>query len=162
MKLDFVDIKILEILQLNARAPISEIAKSVGVAPSTAQNRVRALETAGVIEYYSAVVALDHVATFVEVFVRVTLNDHSAEANEDFQNHIWKMPEVIGCFLISAASEYLMHVLVSDTSELRSIVIDKLSQLPQVDTVSTELVLDAVKTDYLLPLRSLVGAQARA
>jgi DNA-binding Lrp family transcriptional regulator len=156
MTLDYTDIKILEILQLNARTPITELAKSVGVAASTAVNRVRALESAGVIEYYSAVLSLDHVADFVEVFVRVSLQDHSAEANEEFQTVVWEMPEIIGCFMVGAASEYLMHVLVRDTVELRNTVVGRLSQMPQVDRVSTDLVLEAVKTDSLLPLRGLM------
>lgn len=156
MTLDYTDIKILEILQLNARTPITELARSVGVAASTAVNRVRALESAGVIEYYSAVLSLDHVADFVEVFVRVSLQDHSAEANEEFQTVVWEMPEVIGCFMVGAASDYPMHVLVRDTVELRNTVVERLSQMPQVGSVATDLVLEAVKTDSLLPLRELM------
>lgn len=156
MTLDYADIKILEILQLNARTPITELARSVGVAASTAVNRVRALESAGVIEYYSAVLSLDHVADFVEVFVRVSLQDHSAEANEEFQTVVWEMPEVIGCFMVGAASDYPMHVLVRDTVELRNTVVERLSQMPQVGSVATDLVLEAVKTDSLLPLRGLM------
>lgn len=160
MKLDFTDIRILEIMQLNARTSIADLAKSVGISPSTALSRLRALESSGVIDYYSAVVSLGSAAEFIEVFIRVTLNDHSQEANEDFQTMVWEMPEIISCFLVNGASEYLMHVLTSDTAELQRAVVERLTQLPQVDALSTELVLDAVKTDYLMPLRSIMRTQA--
>src|SRR6266567_9349517 len=71
--LDRIDIKSLAVLQRNGRSTIQKLAETVGLSPRPCLERVRRLETAGIIVGYQAVLQLERLGRPVSIFAEVAL-----------------------------------------------------------------------------------------
>ena len=94
-KRDEKDLRILDILQEQARISNSDLAQHVGLSPSPCWRRVRALEDAGVIQQYVALVSAKSVGLPINVFATVTLEKQIESALEAFEKSIAERPEVM-------------------------------------------------------------------
>jgi len=150
--MDPVDLRILEVLQTNARTPNAELARAVDLAPSTTLERVRRLEERGVIRGFRAV--LDPVALElrVQAMVMVHLSHHQAGSIEEFEARIRDVPQVIACFNLTGRYDYLLQVVARDIDHLRELVTRTLAAIPGVEQQETFLVLATPKPDQGLPL----------
>lgn len=143
--LDRTDQKILAELSANARVPISELARRVGLSKTPIQARVKRLEERGYIRGYRAMVdpvklGLDHVA-----FVEVKLRDTREKALREFNEAVTKVGEVEECHLIAGAFDYLLKVRTRDMTRYRQVLGEHVSSLPHVAHTSTHVAMQAVK-----------------
>ena len=90
MKLDKPDISILEAVQKDGRLSNRDLAKEVSLSPSPSWRRLRALEEAGVISHYAAVVDRHKVGLSIMGFAHVTLHDHSTDKVKKFDRAIMR------------------------------------------------------------------------
>ena len=82
IKLDQIDHKVLEILQQNAKITNAQLSKEIGLSPAPTLERVKKLETAGIIESYHAQLNREKVGLGVTTFVTVTLIGHKKQVTE--------------------------------------------------------------------------------
>ncbi len=155
MKLDRRDTQILAALQQDGRRSVVELAELVGLSPTPCARRLRQLEEAGVIQGYTAVVEPRALGLSVQAFVQVKLERHTDENVEQFKRALPQLDEVIGCFALTGAHDFMLHVVVPDLDSLQTVVLRKLLKIPSVRDVQSSIVLETVKRSPRLPLAHL-------
>lgn len=150
--LDDIDRALIRELQRDARRSNRELAAAVHVAPSTASERIRALTAENVVRGYHADVDLGALGRRVQSLTAITLRPPTRENIESFRNWLAAQPELIGLFVVSGASDFLLHLAVPDTDSLYAFVIDKLTERAEVADVNTSLIYEHVRRPVLEPL----------
>ena len=152
MKLDEIDLRILEELQLNARLTNVALAERVHLSASPCLARVRALERAGVIDRYVTLVKPLAVGLGVSVFIQITLEKQSTEALKVFEAAVLRRPEVMECYLMTGDADYLLRVVVADVQALERFILYQLSPIPGIANIRSSFALKQVKYKTSLPL----------
>jgi Lrp/AsnC family leucine-responsive transcriptional regulator len=146
-EIDRIDEKILHELSGNGRLPNTELADRVGLSPSACLRRVQELERSGVIRGYRTVLDPKSVGRGFVAYVAVGLSDHSKKSQSAFERAATRSPEVIECHNITGSVEYLLRVEVSDLEAYKVFHTDVLGTLPQVNAITTYVVMDSPKDD---------------
>ena len=160
MKLDRRDTQILAALQQDGRKSVVELAEEIGLSPTPCARRVRQLEESGVILGYAAVVEPRSLGLSVQAFVQVRLERHTDDNVEQFKRALAHLDEVIACFALTGAQDFILHVVVPDLESLQSVVLRKLLKIPSVRDVQSSIVLETVKHSPRLPLGHLEDTAA--
>jgi DNA-binding Lrp family transcriptional regulator len=153
MELDRYDRGILQSLQREGRITNSELAARVNLSESACLRRVRALETAGLIEGYAAVLNEQKAGLGVNVFVSITLERQERADLAAFEQAVRRVPEVMECYLMSGEYDYLLRVVVADTADFERVHSRNLTSLPLVARVHSSFALRAVQKSRELPVR---------
>lgn len=130
--LDAIDRNIVRLLRLNARATNAKLAAEVGLSQSACLRRLRALERAGVIQGYTAIVGSGVHDTTMAVIVSITLERQTEDVFTRFEAAIRKHPEIQECYLMTGGADYLLRVEVENSAEFERIHTEVLSMLPGV------------------------------
>lgn len=152
MTLTEQDRKLLMRLQADARLSNQELAESVGMSASACWRRVRALEEAGVIAAYRAIVNPDKAGLGFSAIVHVSLMRHGADPVESFVKCVLDRPEVLECFATTGEADYHLRVVCRDKDAYNDFLDQFLFRLPGVSQVRTNLVLKVIKADGPAPL----------
>lgn len=128
--LDQIGLKILSVLQENARMPLSRIGNKVGLSAPAVAERMRKLEEAGVIKGYHARIAPEAVGRSVSAFINLTTDSRNYTAVKTLATD---MHQITSCHHISGDASFIIHVLVEDLPALESVV-ERLSPLGQTQT----------------------------
>ena len=138
--LDDVDRHLLELLAADARISNARLAAAVGVAPSTALARVRALRSRGVIRGFHAEVDLAALGRPLQALVAIRLSVHSRDQIESFTEHVRTLPGVLSIFHVTGQTDYLLWVAAADAHDLREFVVEHLASDPAVSHAETSLI----------------------
>ena len=152
MDLDAIDRRILTELQADARISNAALAEAVGLSASPCLRRVRALEAAGVIRRYAALLEAAEVGLPISVFVQVTLERQIEQALETFETAIQDRPEVMECYLMTGDADYLLRVVVSDLNAYERFLKEHLTRVSGVSSIKSSFALNQVKYSTALPL----------
>lgn len=150
-ELDSIDWKILSALQENARIPNIELADRVGLSPSPCLARVKTLERGGFIIRHVTLLDPGAVGLGVSVFIQVRLEKQIEPTLTVFEKAVANRLEVMECYLMTGAADYLLRVVVSDLQEFQRFVTD-LSKIPGVGNIQSSVALKQVKYKTALPL----------
>ncbi len=120
VQLDDRDLAIVAALQEDARATYSDVAGRIGMSQSAVHDRVRKLESAGVIRGYRAVVAPEALGLFVTALVAATPLDPSQP--DDLPERVRGFPEVEDCFSVAGEANYILKVRVRTTTHLEELI----------------------------------------
>jgi DNA-binding Lrp family transcriptional regulator len=153
MHLDRIDRAILAELQRNGRLSNRELAEGVHLSESACLRRVRALEEAGVIDRYAALVNQAKVGLPGNVFVSITLNRQEQADLAAFEAAVQGVPEVMECYLMTGQQDYLLRVVVSDPADFERLHSQHLTRLPGVARVQSSFALRIVRKSVELPVR---------
>jgi Lrp/AsnC family leucine-responsive transcriptional regulator len=129
MKLDRYDRSIVHVLQLDGRITNSQLAETVSLSESACLRRVRALEEAGFIEGYTALINQQKAGCPVNVFVNITLDRQEQAHLHAFEEAARKVPEVMECYLMSGEYDYLLRVVLADTADFERLHSQHLTRL---------------------------------
>lgn len=151
MKLDKIDHAILESLQKDGKLSNVELANKVGLSESACLRRVKSLDDRGVITHYAAHLDSAAVGLPGTVFVRVSLENQQEEKLHQFEAAVSDVREVMECYLMSGDVDYMIRVVVRDTSDYERIH-NILTRLPGVDRVHSSFALRSVLKRTRLPL----------
>lgn len=149
---DTIDRKILNLLQLNSKINIKELALKTGLTQTPIYERIKRLEKSGIIKKYIAVLDKEKIGFTVEVFCQVTLLVHSKELINRFENSVNKMDEVIECFHVAGNYDYLLKVIVKDMKNYQLFLKNKLSVLESVTNVQSTFVMTSTKDNTIYNL----------
>ena len=150
--LNRIDRRLLEILQADGRLTNLELAGRVNLSPSACLRRVRALEEAGVIRRYAAIVDPAKVGLGLRAFVTVKLEKRGRMPTDAFAKAVKDWPEVLGCHSMTGEMDYLLRVVVQDMAHYSRFIMDTLLKHPSVEDCKTSFVLDRVKVTTAVPL----------
>src|ERR1700752_801871 len=107
VKLDEIDILLLNELQADADRTNVELARSTGLSPAATLHRVRALKESGVIRIIRAHVAPALVGSPVQAFVMATLPRHDPRCGARLETYVRSLPQVIGADSLAGETDYI-------------------------------------------------------
>lgn len=153
VRLDIHDRRILIELQGDARLTNQVLAQRVGLSSSACWRRVKALEEAGVILRYTAILDPKKVGIGECVFAHVTLARHSLAMNRQFADAIRIRPEVMECFYTTGDADMLMRVATPSVSAYDRFLEDYVFSAPGISQVRSNFALRQIKFETALPLQ---------
>lgn len=146
-KIDDINARILRILSREGKIANLDLAERVGLSPSACLRRVQELERAGVIAGYRAVLDPARLGMGFVAYVTVGLNSHTKAAQEAFERAIARAPEVRECHNVTGSVEYLLRVETTDLAHYKHWHTEVLGILPQVQAITTFVVMGSPKDD---------------
>ena len=152
MKLDPIDIRILNELQNDSSHSNVELAKRVHLSPSPCLMRVKALKDKGVIRNYVALADPKILGLGLNVFISISLKEQSKEALGKFERSISEHDEVMECYLMTGDSDYLIRVAVADMDALEKFILEQLTPIPGIEKIRSSFALKQVRYKTALPL----------
>lgn len=151
-----IDKKILELLQENSKVSNQTLAEKVALSPSPCLRRVKQLEDEGYIDKYVALLNPAKLGLQLTILVTVGLGTHDAKKMEKFESAITTFPEVTHCYLVAGqAQDYVLKIIVPNLNDYQSFLLNKLTQLPDVKTVHSSVVLRSIVDKSAFPLDHL-------
>lgn len=147
-KLDEIDRKILRILRSDGRISNQKLADSVHLSPTPCWNRVRALEEAGYIEGYAAILSQRALGLPDTVIIEVTLERHDEDMLERFGEALAQLPEVMEASLLTGDYDYLIKVAVAGTEGYERFLRQRLYKIPGIRHSRSTFVLRTLKRTH--------------
>jgi DNA-binding Lrp family transcriptional regulator len=144
---DDITARILRELARDGRISNLELADRVGLSPSACLRRVQELERSGVIKGYRAVLDPGRMGVGFVAYVSVGLGQHTKAVQEAFERAMARAPEVRECHNVTGAVEYLLRVEVADLAAYKHFHTEVLGVLPQVQALTTFVVMGSPKDD---------------
>lgn len=151
-KLDAIDLRLLEILQEDAKTNVKEIAAQLNMTKTPIYERIKRYDREGIVDRYVAVVNRELLAPSMVVFCSVSLESQKLEEIEKFSQAIAQIPEVLECYLMGGANDFLLKVVVSDLSAYHRFSTGKLAALPNVGQIKSTFVLNEIKRSTVYPV----------
>ena len=152
LTLDAVDWRILRELQSDGRITNVELARRAGISPPPCLRRVRALEKAGIVKGYRAVLDQKQVGFDVTMFAMVGLHSQAEADLIAFEQRVAHLDVVRECYMLSGEVDFLLKCVAPDLATAQDFVINELTSLPNVDSVKTTLTLRQSKAEAAIPL----------
>ncbi|EPJ94809.1 MULTISPECIES: Lrp/AsnC family transcriptional regulator [Pseudomonas] len=150
--MDRIDRKILAQLQADGRLSVTELAERVGLSLSPCHRRVRALEDSGVILGYRALLAPSELGLNFSAMVFVTLREVTRQAITDFETAVIETSQIVDAQRLFGDPDYLLHVVAADLPAFQQLYDERLTSLPNVQRLTSTLVMKRVIQDRMLPL----------
>jgi Lrp/AsnC family transcriptional regulator len=150
--MDRIDLRILDLLQTDAARSNADLAEAVGLSVSPCWRRVALLEEQGVIRKRVAILDRDRLGLGVTVIVQVRLTTHGRQSLVDFEERVRELPEVTQCFTVMGAIDFVLVVVTTDIRAYERFMRERLSQLPGVQAIESNIVMSAIKDTTALPL----------
>ncbi|MER5543919.1 Lrp/AsnC family transcriptional regulator [Streptomyces sp. NPDC001118] len=142
--MDELDSEIVRLLQSDARQSNRELARKLGVAPSTCLERVRALTRRGVIRGYHADIDPAALNRGVQALVSVQVRPLNRTVIDTFKGFASSLPEVLHVFVLSGGDDFLLHVAVQDLDRLHAFLVDRLSKRAEITGFRTSMIFQQV------------------
>jgi Lrp/AsnC family transcriptional regulator, leucine-responsive regulatory protein len=150
--LDQIDLRILNILQLDSKHTIKEVAIHLHMTTTPVYERIRRLEDEGYIKRYVALLDSDKLDFGLTAFCRLTINEKSRQAREEFEHRIHGFGEVLECHHLAGTADYQLKVVVSDIKAYHDFVVNKLSKLVGITAIESSFVMAEIKQTTSLPI----------
>lgn len=148
--LDKIDLAILKLLQQNARITIKEISEKVHLSTTPVHERIRRMETSGVIKQYVTIVNGAKVKKGLMVICYVSLKQHSRNAGDKFIKSILQMEEVVECLTISGEFDFMLKVVTENMDTYYDFHVNRLSAIENMGNVQSVFVMGVIKQTHQL------------
>ena len=146
-QLDDIDWQILDELQKDGRITNVELAKRIGISAPPCLRRVRSLEEKGYIDGFHAALDQKKLGLGVTAFAMVGLTSQAESDLQAFSEKISKMPQVVECFMLSGEVDFILKCTTTDLTSFQDFIINKLTTIPNVDSVKTSLSIKCCKSN---------------
>ena len=157
MKLDAIDLRILQAVQQDGRITKLALADRVGLSATPCWVRLKRLEDAGIIAGYHARLALRRIAPFASVIVQVTLANHRQADFDRFEQAMAARPEVVACWAVGGGVDYMLKVVARDIDAYQRLVDQLLADQIGIERYYSYIVTRTLKEDAPPPLALLAG-----
>ena len=152
-KLDETDLNILAELYENSRITNKDLSAKIKIAPSTCLERVKKLQAQGVIKAFSLDIDYKAIGGDIEAMISVKLGKHSSEIIQSFSKDLAGHPEVLRVFYMGGNNDFLLHITVADTEQLRNFILRSVASRDEVIHIETTLIYEQLSSNTL-PLRT--------
>ena len=156
-RLDAIDWRILKELQSDGSITNVALAERVGLSPPPCLRRVRALEAAGLITGYTALLDERRLGFPVEAFALVRLHSQSEPDLRAFENRALAWPLVRDAHMLSGESDYILRCLAPGLEDFQDFVLRELTAAPNVASVKTHLTIRRAKREPGVPVMQALG-----
>ncbi len=151
--LDVTDIKILELLQTNSRIKRNVIAEKIGLSIPSVTDRLKHLESEGIIESY--ITKLNHKKLGNDITAFIIVISESSKHYKEFIEQVKQTPEVLECHSITGDGSHMMKIRTTSTSSLEKLL-SKIQSWKGVRATRTSIVLTTIKEGYYLDLKNKI------
>jgi Lrp/AsnC family leucine-responsive transcriptional regulator len=153
MNVDRYDRQILHVLQEDGRISNQDLADRIGLSPSPCLRRVRALEEAGIIAGYRALLDARKLGLSLMALIHISMDRHTPDRFENFEAEIGAIPEIMECLLITGQdADYQLKVIVRDMDAYQELLLNRITRIPGVTGVHSSFVLRRVVDKTSLPI----------
>jgi DNA-binding Lrp family transcriptional regulator len=152
LRLDATDRRILRELMADGALTNVALAQRVGLSAPPCLRRVRALEDAGVIQGYTALVDEGALGFELTAFALVGLHSQSEPDLNAFENRVLGWPMVREAYMLSGESDYILKCVAPDLRSFQEFVLKELTAAPNVASVKTNLAIRRAKLAPGVPL----------
>ena len=156
MRLDAIDLRILEAIQENGRITKLALAEKAGLSPTPCWLRLRKLEKAGIVSGYHARIAVRRLAPVASVMMEVTLANHRQADFDRFERAVAATPEIVACWSVGGGVDYILKIVAADIDAYQRLVDGLLDRELGIDRYFTYIVTKTVKEETVLPLDALL------
>lgn len=153
MTIDRIDAEILRLLQKDARLSNKQIAAAVGLAPSSAHDRLKRLWGEGALTGAHADVAPKVMGVGLEALLLIELSKHERATVDSFMEDVVHIPEVRSARLITGRYDLVVHVVARDTRHLMDLALDRFTNRPGVTRIETSIIYET-RVNHELPMLS--------
>ncbi|MGN6652791.1 Lrp/AsnC family transcriptional regulator [Trinickia sp.] len=153
MKLDRIDVRILQALQQDAHVKAADLAESLGLSLSPFYRRIRLLEEDGIISRHVTLLDQEKAGFSVSAYVSVAVDKKRAPLLKSFEQEVTTFEEVMECYLMTGDFDYMLRVVVPDIASLEKFVVEKLSKIDTVKDINTSVALRRVHYKTALPVK---------
>ncbi|MET4140745.1 Lrp/AsnC family transcriptional regulator [Pedobacter sp. UYP1] len=150
--LDPTDLEILRILQQDATLTNKEIAFKLHKSIATVHDRIKKLKEKGYIKRVVAILDRQKINKSLIAFSQVLLKEHTAESLGEFEQEVAKFSEVMECFQMTGAFDFILRIATSDMDTYHLFLRNKLAKLSNISTVQSFFVLSETKSETAYPL----------
>lgn len=147
---DDTDLKILELLQADARMKRNEIAEKIGLSLPSVTDRMNKLEEIGVIETY--ITKLNHKSLGKDITAFISVISESSTHYKDFISHVQQNPEILECHSITGDGSHILKIRTSNASSLEKLLA-KIQSWKGVRSTRTSIVLSSHKETFSIDLK---------
>ena len=152
MKIDAIDKKILNTLQKNAKITNAKLSKEVGLSPAPTLERVRKLETRGIISGYHAKLDKSKIGLNVSTYVMVSLKSHNKKNLDLFIDQIKNVDNIVECHHIKGSGDFILKVVAKDIESYQKLMLEKVSEIESTDSLQSMIILSTFKDNKVMPL----------
>lgn len=145
MKLDRIDSLLLKYLQEDCKQTNKELSLKLDLSVTAVYERIKKLERLGIIKDYVALLDKAKVQLAFVVFCHVKLEKHAKDAITQFEKDVARLPEVLECYHVSGAYDYLLKVVVPDMEHFREFMVNKLTTLKDIGSTESSFNINEVK-----------------
>ncbi len=149
------DVKILELMQVNSDRSSSEVAEKLNMSQSPAWRRINRLEEEGVIEKKVAILSKEALGMELVAFTTINLSQAGRKNMEMFEDAVKLLDEVVECYTMTGAWDYMLKVVVKDIRHYEKFVRSRLLAVPMIGEVHSHISVTEIKNTTELPLRQL-------
>lgn len=150
--IDSLDLKILRILQEKGKISNIQLSQEIGLSPAPTLERVKKLETSGMIKSYHAVINANKLGLGFSALIQISLTRQINNAIKNFTKAITEIPEVTQCLQVTGNFDYQLLVIVKDIPAFERLIADKLSKIEEIGQMQTMVVLSTIKDSKILPV----------
>ena len=154
MTLNTIDMKILALLQNDARITNQMLADHIGMSASPCWRKVRKLEEDEVIQGYRAVLNRKKIGLGVMVFVRVSIDSHSEAEARKFEQEVTALEDVVACYSIGGDADFLLQVVAQDLDAYADFAMKVIRRLPGIKEMQSMFVLKEIKPLVSYPIKA--------
>lgn len=154
MTLSTIDMKILALLQNDARITNQTLADHIGMSASPCWRKVRKLEEDEVIQGYRAVLNRKKIGLGVMVFVRVSIDSHSEAEARKFEQEVTALEDVVACYSIGGDADFLLQVVAQDLDAYADFAMKVIRRLPGIKEMQSMFVLKEIKPLVSYPIKA--------
>lgn len=145
MKLDRIDLRLVELLQQNCKQTTKELADQLDLSTTAVYERVKKLEKQNIITDYVAIVNKDKINRSFMAISHVKIKSHSKDAILKFEKKVSQIPEILECFHVSGEYDYILKIGVQDMEAYREFMLSKLTTMEEVQSTHSMFVIKEVK-----------------
>ena len=156
LRLDAIDLKILDAVQRDGRITKLALAEQVGLSPTPCWVRLHRLEKAGIISGYHARVAIRTVLPVATVLLEVSLGSHRQADFDRFERVVREVPEIVACWSVGGGVDYVLKVMARDIDAYQRLIDGLLEREIGIDRYFTYIVTKTVKEETVLPVADLL------
>ena len=158
--LDAKDHLILDALQRDSRQTVQQVAAAAGLTSTPCWKRIKAMEAAGVIRGYGAVVDRASVGLALCVIAELNLTQHTEGTVREFERAVAACPQIVACYSTTGGADYSIKVLVPDIATYEVFLHETAFRLPGVTHIRSSVVLKEVKAEAGLPIPGAASPRA--
>lgn len=157
LELDSKDIKILDLLQEDASRSTSEIAEKLNISQSPCWRRINRLQEAGLIQKTVSLINREAIGMDLVAFTTINLSQAGRNNMESFEKAVAKLDEVMECYTMTGAWDYMLKVVVKDIRHYEIFVRNQLLvEVPNIGEIHSHMAVTEIKNVTQLPLKNQV------